>query len=389
MHLTEFSMLMAILWSSVIIVFNYLCGRKQPILRQFGIRSLLALYLLSALRLAIPYEWTFTQVLPLRGAFSACYEFLFLDGIGGGDITYFQVFRAVWAAVSAVLLLRFAFQYRKACRTVSSYSLWEGGQCARILEQVEREGGKEIRVAVRRSGRDSAPMAVGVFRKSILLPDREYTDEELYYILKHEYTHFRNRDLPIKLVVYVLCCVFWWNPAVYLLKKDLSQAFEIKCDLCVTEGVEDAKKAEYLETIVAALKKMGVQKKSGGFYGTVPLVAKGDAEGLTERFWAVSGRKGKWAGSKGLAALWVAAWAMLVAASYSFVIQPEYDTPIEEIETGPNAMELTPDNSYLLEKEDGTCIFVGPNGVENGSEVEEWLKEIMLSQGFELRKEKK
>ena len=53
MHLTEFSMLMAILWSSVIIVFNYLCGRKQPILRQFGIRSLLALYLLSALRMDV------------------------------------------------------------------------------------------------------------------------------------------------------------------------------------------------------------------------------------------------------------------------------------------------------------------------------------------------
>ncbi len=41
------------------------------------------------------------------------------------------------------------------------------------------------------------PMGTGLFRHRICLPEHEYTQEEMNYILKHEYTHFCNRDLTV------------------------------------------------------------------------------------------------------------------------------------------------------------------------------------------------
>lgn len=120
----------------------------------------------------------------------------------------------------------------------------------------------------------NVPMEVGIFRKSILLPDEPYTDSELYYILKHEYTHFQNKDLLIKILIYIYWCLFWWNPAIYLLKNDLSQILEIKCDLDVIDHMGNEHRVEYLTTIVTMLKNASANSIVSTFCGTTALISK-------------------------------------------------------------------------------------------------------------------
>lgn len=73
-------------------------------------------------------------------------------------------------------------------------------------------------------------MVYGFFTPKIYMPKIHFSDEELYYILSHEYYHFLNRDIWIKLFIYIICSIFWFNPFIHILKTNLIHMLEIRCD---------------------------------------------------------------------------------------------------------------------------------------------------------------
>lgn len=73
------------------------------------------------------------------------------------------------------------------------------------------------------------PMVFGVFVQKIYLP---VGIEEAYatYVLAHEQTHIRRKDTFLKLATYIVCCIHWWNPFVWLSYFLLSNDMEKACD---------------------------------------------------------------------------------------------------------------------------------------------------------------
>lgn len=384
MQITFFTLFMSVVWGSLLIAFSYFCRKKHFFIRQFGIASLLLLYLFSVLRMVIPYELPFTRMIQMKGVFNRLWEIFYYDGRDAGQITFLSVFAIIWVVVSAVLIIQFFCQYARGMKELSAYEVCEDEQCRQIFQQVVSESKKQMKIAVRRSGNINIPMGIGIFRKSIILPDEDYSDLDLYYILRHEYMHFQNNDLFIKILVHVFCCIFWWNPVIYLLKKDLAQTLEIKCDLGVTDGMGNRDKARYLATIVATLKKAGERRWETAFYGAAALVSKNYQSETVERFKIVSGN---FSAKKNtlLTVSWFLMFMMLFFASYSFVFQPAYAPPIDEIETESGTIEMTPDNTYLIKHADGTYTLKLPSGGEQS--IKEEMVSIMVSQGYELLEE--
>lgn len=351
MQITFFSLFMSVIWSSVLAVFNYFCRKKHFFIRQLGVTNILFLYLFSVIRMIIPYEFSFTQVIPPQGVLSDICRDPYIGQARTSRISLLAVLAVVWAVVSSVLILRFAFQYTKAMREYSSYRVREDEQCKRVYNRVLNVSKTQMNIAVRSSSHVKIPMGAGIFRKSILLPEETYSDSELYYILRHEYTHFQNRDLAVKILIHIYGCVFWWNPAIYLLKRDLAQVLEIKCDLDVTARMGNRHKAEYLSTIVAMLRNAGTRRKEKAFYGATDLVSKDYESEIIERFKLVSASYGHKRKNALFTGSWFLVFAMLIFLSYSFVIRPDYELPLDESVVG---QEQTAGNSYSIECVDGT-----------------------------------
>ena len=276
MQITLYSLLMSVVWSSILAAFNHVCRKKRFFIRQLGITNILFLYLFSIARMLIPYKFSFTRVIHSKGAFTDLCESASVNQIGAAQISPLSALAAAWALVSALLTLQFAYQYLKATKEFSTYSICEDGQCRRIFQKIQNRSQKQIKIQLRYSSQINIPMGVGIFRKSIILPEETYSDSELYYILRHEYTHFLNKDLLLKIFVHLYWCIFWWNPAIYLIKRDLAQILEIKCDLDVTDNMKNEEKAAYLTTIVTMLKKAGTKKAANTFYGATALFGKND-----------------------------------------------------------------------------------------------------------------
>lgn len=81
----------------------------------------------------------------------------------------------------------------------------------------------------------NTPLLMGFCHPCICLPQTGYTAEEQELILRHELCHYRRKDLWYKLLMNLLCIVYWFNPALWWMKKEADRDIEFLCDETVME----------------------------------------------------------------------------------------------------------------------------------------------------------
>lgn len=100
----------------------------------------------------------------------------------------------------------------------------------------------------------ASPAGIGLFKPYIFLLDLPYDKENIYWILKHELTHFKHRDILIKFIVVFVKSIYWFNPFVYIMSKKINSDCELCCDESVVNECSPKQKREYALTILHAIK---------------------------------------------------------------------------------------------------------------------------------------
>lgn len=97
------------------------------------------------------------------------------------------------------------------------------------------------------------PFTAGFLKPVIYLPEGlNQTDLEM--VMEHEKTHIRRRDYLIKTVAYVITCIHWFNPLVWLSFKLMETDMETSCDEAVLKRVGYDKKKAYARTLLSMSK---------------------------------------------------------------------------------------------------------------------------------------
>ena len=94
------------------------------------------------------------------------------------------------------------------------------------------------------------PFVYGIFRPRIYLP-HALQGEERKFVLLHEQTHVRRRDYLIKQVAYLLVCVHWFNPLIWVAFYLMCQDMEMSCDESVIRHLGKEQKSGYSATLLA------------------------------------------------------------------------------------------------------------------------------------------
>ncbi len=360
----------------------YIMRKKCHMVKQFGIGCMVSVYLFCMVRTLLPIDFSFTHGLDIGGLYSSVYRFLSASHrVGRFRLSITDGILIIWVAVAAARILYFLVEYWRMSLYVSSFPAREDAQCREILQKVYAYTGKTRKVRIRNCDDFRIPVGMGVFTQTILVPDRSYTDQELYYILLHEYTHFLNGDLVVKILVQIYCSIFWWNPLSYLMQKDLDRSLEMKCDLSITDRLSREETADYLEIIVSVLKKSHESFGCSMLHNTVAL-GKENKNEIVERFQIILESQESPNGNVRNTLIWMAMFGIVWFASYSFVPQPYYDPSQEMIEDQPGTVEITPDNAYILYTEGEYYWIV--DGVLNGNISEEAIQQMEMD-GFEVK----
>lgn len=346
MQITIFSFLSALLWSSLLIVAIYLL-RHTRFKQHFGVLSMVLLYLFCAVRLFLPLEFTHTLIAEDNVVYPHIYDLLTQKRDMLANAPIGLILCAVWILGFCELLFRYLWQYRKAIHSVERYAEPWDERTNTLLKQVQQQTRRTIKVHGYTATSVESAFGIGVIRKRIILPDKDYTEAELRYVLLHEYTHFLNRDTIVKLLVTLFCTIFWWNPVVYLLQKDLEQNMEIKCDLSVARTLCSRERAEYLRTILTLMKQSDRKHR-------IPFAAaalfKNDAEAeIKERFETVMAYSVN-QHHLVINAIFVGVFTVLLIASYTVLPQPKFEAPSSE-KTG--RIEFDNTNAYVLRDNNG------------------------------------
>lgn len=225
-----------------------------------------------------------------------------------------EVLTALWLAGAAVLLAWRLMGSWAFARKVRRWSRPAPAETQALCDRVRRDMGIRRAVPLAVCAAVDSPMAVGLLRPRLLLPREDCGEEELSFILRHELTHIRRRDLWYKLALLLAQTVHWFNPLVWLMVRQAEADIELTCDDAVMAGREDTDRRAYSETLLRSLhRQKGLSRAalSTHFYG--------GAEVMKARFRNILGGSGRrwggWALTIALAAVAVVGCAVGVSAA--------------------------------------------------------------------------
>ena len=90
---------------------------------------------------------------------------------------------------------------------------------------------------------------MGVFRPQIYLP-ANLNDSEREYILLHERTHIRRFDHIVKLISFLVLCIHWFNPFVWIAFFISGRDMEMACDESVIKQLGNDVKKDYSSSLL-------------------------------------------------------------------------------------------------------------------------------------------
>lgn len=360
MAITLYSILMAIITNSLLVVLIYFFRKSKYFIHFFGVTAMSALYLLSFLRMAIPIEFPKSQIIISdRVILPTILDFLTNDFSDSKLDVLVAVLLTVWTAGFLVLgYLRFN-RYFKATKKLSKYENF----CPEVFQLKADEIAKIIgikkSVKVVMTENVSSPMTYGFLKPVILLPSRDYTNTELDFILRHECSHIKNNDIWVKLMIELYCCVYWWNPLTYLLKKDLDFCLELQCDRRVTKNLNESDRASYCKVLLDSLKERFSDKYP--FLVGTEFSKKQDDKRIMQRFNIILRSDKEILSDKkhsvffgSLASIIV---VTIICLSYIFIWQPHYDLQPEDLchndELPGEQILIDNSNSYIYQDESG------------------------------------
>lgn len=96
-----------------------------------------------------------------------------------------------------------------------------------------------------------SPFVTGILKRAVVLPYREYTEEELKVILYHELNHVKKSDVLFRYLTVVAIVLNSINPVAYILWERVMLWSEADCDAYAVDGLakEGISRESYYEII--------------------------------------------------------------------------------------------------------------------------------------------
>lgn len=118
--------------------------------------------------------------------------------------------------------------------------------------ELERAWIRKCKWKLVRSEAVTTPLSIGLYNRTtrIVLPMREYTQEELSLILRHEIIHISRGDPEAKLFLTFCTAMCWFNPLMWAAMRKSADDFELSCDESVLLDEPQPVRRQYAELLL-------------------------------------------------------------------------------------------------------------------------------------------
>ena len=152
----------------------------------------------------------------------------------------FQGLAVVWFMVTTIITGFFLLELYKKWRLCKD-NFDDGDSLAQTeFKRIKEVLGIKGKVTLLRNCnlKNKSPFAIGIFRRRVVLPYMDYTEEELKIILYHELSHIKKRDIVFRYLTTIAILLNSINPISYVLLLLVTHWSEAECDIRAVEGLE-------------------------------------------------------------------------------------------------------------------------------------------------------
>lgn len=370
MNITVYSIFSSIIWFTVFVVLFYLLRKRLGRFWGYHHTPLLILVIFCVCRLVAPVETPHTIVLQSYHIFPFVQQIsqvpvLPVDSL---PLTLGTLVICVCSLVAFFLVVRLLRLLDKERTALDQLPQRSDPRVTRIFQIIQEESPTRRTCDLVISDVHTEPFIFSFRRTIIVIPTciLNISDQDLYFVLKHEWQHHLDRDNQIKIAIEMLCCVLWWNPAIYLLRHNLSQTLELKCDRKVIKDLTARDKVNYMDSIVkimrlslenATMAKDVKPPTSFGYIGLLHSNQNSIDQDILQRFEGVTSTGSS---NKVIGGMLIAGITILFFLSFAFVIQPVSLPPVNDLNSineesdVVKIVSITPENSYLTDNMDGS-----------------------------------
>lgn len=179
----------------------------------------------------------------------------------------------VWLAGALGLLAHMAAVNLLFWRRLQRSGLRGSRQAARVFARCKEHMGIRRDISLLLCPLAPAPMVFGLFRPKVLLSADladTLTPQQLGYVLLHELTHWKRRDLLLHTLGNLLRAVHWFNPLLWYAIDRMKQDCEVACDDAVLRSATAQDRRQYGGTL---LDMMALQSTARRIPGTVGFIS--------------------------------------------------------------------------------------------------------------------
>jgi len=223
---------------------------RGPFARLFGAGSAYALWLVPALRLALPPLPSFAPAMPRLVPPETFVVFVGDTAAplppDGGPGQWVPWMLAIWAGGAAVFLAWQFLSYRRFLTELSLSARAIGSHCG--LPLVE-------------SSAVQGPVALGLLDRRIVVPadfDTRYSVEERRLALDHESIHHRRGDIWWNHLGLLILALNWFNPVAWLAFRAFRADQELACDARVTAAASSESRHDYARALIKSASRPGL-----------------------------------------------------------------------------------------------------------------------------------
>lgn len=323
MRASIFSFIMSILWFNIYIIIINILRKNNNFIISFSIFPLVFFSALSILRLLLSFDFPSAIIIQSGKLLALIYKVLNIKLFFNISISHLLL--VVWVIGFLLLLIKtlfFDINYHRYLKLIPKI---ESKNYNKVLDNllIEKQITRHFRLF--QSDKIDSPMLFGWRSPTIYLPNLNFTDNEIRYILSHELSHHTNLDYFKKHFIHLLKIIFWWNPFIHVFDNDFSQILEVDCDLKTVKNYMKEEKIEYLKTISKIIEHSIVKNKICSFSSNTSfLVMDNDADKINQRYKIVLEYNKNKRTYKYFNLIVCILAIVLFASSYFIVIQPSY-----------------------------------------------------------------
>lgn len=351
----------------ILTVYAYVMMKRSNDFFRGTVKIIFAIIAVIMLRMMVPVNFPFTRTIYSRKLLIGLGNIVYANVYGDREILVSDLLLWLWIGVAVILLIRYFYKRVKVRRILEQYVIKDTDTKEYYESFLNDTKIRSIKIAVIPGEKQAA--IFGVIRPIMILPDAVLEEKTVAHMIRHEMKHYANYDLWLKFFVDLLVVIHWWNPIVYMMRKELSLAFELSNDYMVTRDMTELEKLEYAQTLVQAAKLMSNQQAydlnlTGGecLETRIQMLLKEKTTGGVR--------------NRLLAAANLLFVFLIMIISLVFVPEVSYKESMPyDSEEFDGSFEITLENAYYLKTKDGYELYT--DGVYRGTDqeaVEEFIE---------------